>query len=149
MTTAKSSSRGLAKKKVKIMVNNKMKGAFGRMNPDTNKVEINIIAHKKKGKIDKAELASTIKHELMHVTHPKMTEKQVYRRTAKTKISPSEQSKLVSKLRSKAIHYKEGAMKRKFKLKATDRIEAGSYISKANEIKSMNPRKRTAFMGMI
>ena len=44
---------------------------------------------------------------------------------------------------------KTGALKRKLKIKGNQKLATGDLISKANEIKKMNPRKRTAFMGMI
>lgn len=115
------------------------------MNPDTNKVEINVRAHRRKGKVDKAELASTIKHELMHVKHPKMTEKQVYKRTAKTKIPYAEQQKLLSKLRNKKINYKLGATKRKLGIKRGEKTEPGALISKSKTLS----KKRMAIMGLV
>ncbi len=139
-------------KKARIRVNNKLKGAYGRMDPNTNEVEINLKAHKRKGKIDKAELASTIKHELLHVKHPKMTEKQVYKKAAKTKISPAEQDRLVAKMRHKKLNYKVGAIKRKLKMKRSDKTEPGTLINRAKpqaKISAMPPQKRVAFMGMI
>lgn len=95
------STKGRLPERVSLKVNNKMRGTLGITHWDPNskvkkavKVEINVKAHKG----NKAELASTVKHELMHVNHPKMTEKEVYKRTAKTKISPSEQRQLLKKL---------------------------------------------------
>ncbi len=89
---------GFTKERPKLAVNNKMKGALGKAefkkNTPTGKIEINVKAHKG----DKAELASTIKHEILHVKHPKMTEKEVYKRSAKTKIPPQEQTRLLRKL---------------------------------------------------
>lgn len=119
------------KKKYKIGVNNKMKGALGRMDPNTNRIEINVRKHKG----DKAELASTIKHEIMHVKHPKMTEKEVYKRTAKTKIPEGEQKQLLSKLRNKKLNYKTGVLRRKFKMKSSEPVSPGTFISKMNEDK--------------
>ncbi len=116
-------------KKAKFVINNKMKGDFGAMTPKTNKIEINLKQHMKKGKLDKAELASTIKHELLHVKHPKMAEKEVYKKSAKTKIPPMEQHKLLSKLRNRTRNYKVGALKRKFKLGRGD-TKPGEFISK-------------------
>lgn len=123
--------------KMKIVVNNKMKGGLGasefkKGNKPTGKIEINV----KKHKGDKAELASTIKHELMHVKHPNMTEKEVYKRTAKTKIAPEEQSKLIAKLKTKRLNYKTGALKRKYKISSSDKIEPGEFIRRANEAKA-------------
>lgn len=132
----------LRKKKAKIVVNNRLKGSFGAMNPKTNKVEINIKAHKKYGKLDRAELASTVKHELMHVTRPKMTEKEVYKKTAKTKITEGEQNKLIAKLRKKTNHYKVGAYKRKFKLGRRD-LQPGELFNS-----NRSQKARIAIMGM-
>ncbi len=148
----------LKKKKPKIIVNNKLKGALGsseftgkgkKMKP-TGKIEINVTAHKG----DKKELASTIKHEMMHVKNPKMTEKEVYKRTAKTKISPQEQSKLLVKLRHKKLNYKVGAVKRKFKMSGD--TKPGDLISKMNESKisrvtnnSPVSQKRISILGLV
>lgn len=115
-------------KKFKIGVNNKLKGALGQMDPKTNVVEINVKAHKG----NRAELASTIKHELMHVKHPKMTEKEVYKKTAKTKIPPMEQTQLISKLRNKKLHYKQGSLKRRFKMDRSEKVEPGTFLTKRN-----------------
>lgn len=139
------------KKKYKIVVNNKLKGGLGAMNPKNNRIEINV----KKHKGDRAELASTIKHEMLHVKHPNMTEKQVYKKSAKTKLSPAEQSKMVAKLRMKKINYKSGAVKRKFKMgKVT--AKPGDMFNKMKESKStINSNKSTisktklSIMGLV
>lgn len=136
----------MAKKKVKLSVNNKLKGALGaaefkKGNIPTGKIQINV----KKHKGDRAELASTIKHELMHVKHPKMTEKEVYKRTAKTKIAPAEQTQLIAKLRSKKLNYKTGALKRKFKMDKSESVEPGTFINKAKELS----RTQVAIRGLI
>ena len=146
----------MKKKKFKIVVNNKLRGDFGAMNPRTNKVEVNLRAHKKNGKIYKAELASTIRHELLHVKHPKMTEKEVYKRSAKTKLSPSEQSHYLAKLRNKTLNYKVGAAKRKLKLNGE--LKPGELISNMNSQKaaqhkaksdnSISREERVAIMGI-
>lgn len=119
------------KKKAKIVVNNKMK-AYGQMDPKTNKVEINVAKHKG----DKTELANSIHHELLHVKHPSMSEKDVANKADRDTIqmSPAEKNALVAKVRGKKLHYKQGAMKRKFKL---GRMEAkpGTFIDQMNEIK--------------
>lgn len=83
------------------------------------------------------QLASTVKHELMHVKHPKMTEKDVYKKTSMKTISPAEQTKLLSKVRMKALNYKSGAIKRKFKM-GNGTTAPGDFISKMNESKSEN-----------
>ena len=127
----------MSRKKVKIIINNRLKGSLGASEfvgkgrptdmKATGRIHINIKAHKG----DKANLASTIKHELMHVKHPKMTEKEVYKRTAKTKISEKEQSKLLQHLRNKKLNYKTGALKRKFKMNKNEKVEPGTFINKA------------------
>ncbi len=124
------------KKKIKISVNNKMKGSLGssefkKGNIPTGKIQINIKAHKK----DKKELASTIKHELLHVKHPKMTEKEVYKKSKKTAITPQEQSKLLAKINMKNINQKMGGIKRKFKM-GDGETKPGDMINKMNESKS-------------
>lgn len=119
-----------SRKKYKISVDNKLKGSLGEMDTKTNHIKINVKAHKG----DRAELASTIKHELMHVNKPKATEKEVYKATRKTKISPSEQSKLIAKLGS-------------------GKFKTGELISDMNTIKrkvnNSQPTKRDiAIIGM-
>lgn len=140
------------KKKAKLVVNNNMK-AFGQMNPKTNKVEINV----KKHKGDKTELANSIHHELLHVKHPNMSEKDVANKadTETLQMTPAQKSALVAKIRGKKLHYKQGAMKRKFKL---GRMEAkpGTFIDQMNikkkEFKSNNrslSQKQVAIRGLI
>lgn len=126
-------------KKMKLVVNNKLKGALGasqftKDNKPTGKIEINV----KKHKGDKRELASTIKHEMLHVKHPKMTEKDAYKKSKKTAISPMEQNKLIAKLRMKKINYKMGAIKRKFKVAPSENIEPGTLINKSKELSKQN-----------
>lgn len=140
----------MKRKRYKIKVDNKIR-SYGWMNPNTDEIRINVESHKG----DMAELASTIKHEMMHVTHPKMTEKEVNKRTAKTKIPEVEQYKLISKLRTKARNYKVGALKRKYKLGQSD-TKPGEFINRINTQKSeqteelpKNTFERTAIMGMI
>lgn len=132
------------KKKLKLKVNNKMRGALGaagfnKNNKPTGLVEINV----KKHKGDKAELASTIKHEMLHVKNPKMTEKDVYAKSRKTHISPEEQSKLISKLRMKSLNYKGGAIKRRFKM-GNGSTKPGDMISRMNESKTSNIKKNNS-----
>ncbi len=131
------------KKKIPVVTNNKMKGDYGATtfkDKKPVKVEINIKAHKG----DKKELASTIKHELMHVKHPKMTEKQVYKKTGKTTITPQEQSKLIAKLRMRGINNKLGAVKRKFKMGRVD-TKPGELI---NKYKSQNVAQNKDILGI-
>jgi hypothetical protein len=132
------------RKKLRLKINNKMRGILGRTDTDTNRIEINV----KKHKGDRAELASTIKHELMHQKHPHMTEKKVYKKTAKTKIPYGEQQRLLAKLRHKTSNYKKGALKRKFKMKKSEKVSAGSFINKANE-KKLSRKERVSIMGLV
>lgn len=128
-------------KKITIKINNKMKGTYGSSDftgkgkptqqKPTGKIEINVKRHKG----DRAELASTIKHELHHVKYPKATEKETYKATRKTNISPAEQDRLIAKLRMGKINQKAGAIKRKFKMGNGD-TKPGDLISKMNEQKS-------------
>ncbi len=144
-------------KKVKVVVNNKMKGDFGATSFDKKnkpvKVEINVKKHIKKGKIDKAELASTIKHELLHVKHPKMTEKEVYKRSAKTKLSPQEQSQMLVKLRHAKINKSIGHLKRKFKVGKDEPVKAGTFITKLNAqkeaAKNVTRVEKVSIMGAV
>lgn len=117
-------------KKHKIKVNNKLKDRggvlLGEADVEKKKIQINVKAHK--GNL--ASLASTVKHELMHVKHPKMTEKEVYKRTAQTKISQPEQVKLLAKLPIRALNYKVGMVKRMLKMGKGD-FAPGALIEKA------------------
>ena len=126
-----------SKKKVPI-VKKKLKGALGKTDFDSKNRPTKITIDVKKHKGDKAELASTIKHELMHVKYPKMTEKEVYKKTAKTKIPQSEQSKLLAKLKIKS------------------NFKPGEAISKMNEMKRSNTsnkktlsEKQVAIRGLV
>lgn len=148
------------KKKYKMKVDNKIK-SYGEMNPKTNEIKINVKSHKKKGKLDKAELASTIKHEIMHVKHPKRTEKEVTKLTAKTKIPPKEQSELLRKLQSRKaqMHGREGAIRKKLKVKPGEAVGPGELFNRAKQQSQKaesgkdglpsNPRERTAIMGLV
>lgn len=49
----------------------------------------------------------------------------------------------------KKLNYKIGAIKRQLGIKKEEKVEPGSLITKANELKAMNPRKRAEFAGMI
>ena len=131
-----------------FVINNKMRGSYGRTDTKTNKVEINLKAHKKHGKLDRAELASTVKHELLHVKHPKMTEKEAYKKSRKTKLSFGEQQKLLSKMRMKKINYKIGSAKRKLGVTKKEKVVPGSLINKAKSMKDHSVMK-TAFVGLV
>lgn len=145
------------KKKYKIVVKNGMKDKsgviLGQMDPNTKKIKINVKARAHK---DKRELASTIKHELMHVKHPKMTEKEVYKKTAKTKISESEQRDLLKKLHRATITGREGALRKKYKI-APGKVEPGAIFNKAKEMSRNEAQqsdgvpvvKRVAISGLV
>lgn len=113
--------------------------AFGRMDTKTNVIEIN----RKKHKGDKRELADTIKHELMHIKHPKASEKQVQKMAGN--VSQAEKDKLVAKIRMKKLNYKTGAIKRKLKMNPTDNFEPGSLIRKSNELS----KRDVAIRGLV
>lgn len=110
----------------------------------TGKINIYLKSHMKKNKLDVPELASTVKHELMHFNNPNMTEKEIYKRTAKTKLSNSEMKSLIAKLKIRGITKGE--------------FKDGALISKVNEskqaIKNNNNRKqfsktRLSIMGLV
>ena len=73
------------KKYKKLKVDNKMRD-LGDYDEKTGKIRVNVKMHKD----DMNELASTIKHELMHKHQPNMTEEEIYKATAKTKLSNKE-----------------------------------------------------------
>lgn len=81
--------------KRKIKINNHLK-AYGQEDDKTGQIEINV----KKHKGNKAELADTIKHELLHQKHPKMHEKTVYKKT-KGEMRSKEISKFLKLLKNK------------------------------------------------
>lgn len=127
-------------KKAKFKVNNKMK-AYGQMDPKTNNIEVNL----KKHRGDKRELADTIKHEMLHVKHPKASEKEVTK-LSQPELSRKEQDQLIAKIRMKKINQKMGAIKRKYKMDPADN-SPGSLIKKSNESKLT--KQRVAIMGMV
>ncbi len=140
--------------KAKIRIKNGLRDKIGTKMGDsdmkTGVVRINVRAHKK----DKRDLASTIKHELLHVKHPKMTEKQAYKRSKKTSIGPEEQSKLLAKLKRKSVNYKVGVLKRKYKLGRGD-TKPGEFINRINNKrateteKAMPSKEKVAFAGLV
>lgn len=135
------------KKKYKIVVKNGMKDKhgliLGQIDPKTKQIRINASAKPHK---DKRELASTIKHEMLHAKHPKMTEKQVYKNSKKTSITPQEQSELLKKLHRHKLNSRIGGLKRKFKMKREESVEPGTFI---NKLKALNEKQRVALMGMV
>lgn len=117
------------KRKKGIFVNNKLK-EYG--NEEKGRIEINV----KKHKGDKAELADTIKHEILHRKHPKSSEKSIQKKTQvdMSKMSYSEKEALTKKLRHKTLNYKGGVLKRKFKMSA-GKVAPGAYIQAMNSAK--------------
>ena len=138
------------RKSPKIKINNHIK-AFGE---EQNGV---ITINKKKHRGDKAEEADTLYHELLHAKHPKMTEKETYKKTRKAmkEMSYAEKEKLAAKVRNKKIHYSSGSLKRKFKM-GRGNVEPGAFLKKFNETKhqkksiSQSPSlRRIAIDGMV
>ena len=87
--------------KIRIKINNKMKW-LGTAEKDKSSKKFGLIEiNKKKHKGDKAELASTIKHEIMHIKHPNMTEAEIYKKTRKTKLADGEIKKLLKVIKNK------------------------------------------------
>jgi hypothetical protein len=82
-------------KKLKIKVDNKLK-AYGEEDDKNGQIKINI----KKHKGNKSELADTIRHELIHLHHPKMHEKTVYKKT-KGEMRSAEINKFLKLLKNK------------------------------------------------
>jgi hypothetical protein len=90
-------------KKYKFKIDNKM-SHLGEVDVETKSADRNLIKINKRhpDHKDPKELASTIKHEKLHVDHPKMTEKQAYKRSRKTKIGQNEANKLLRELHEKS-----------------------------------------------
>ena len=82
-------------KRLKIRVNNKIR-SYGQEDDRTGEIQINVRKHKG----DKKELADTIKHEVIHLHHPKMHEKTVYKKT-KGEMRSKEISKFLKLLKNK------------------------------------------------
>ncbi len=128
------------RKKVSLRVNNKIK-EYG--NEQGGKIEINVRKHRG----DKAELADTIRHEMLHAKHPKASEKSIQKKTKvdMSKMSYPEKEALTKKLRHKALNYKVGAIKRKLKMKPGN-VEPGTYI---NQAKSKPSTLKIGIMGLV
>jgi hypothetical protein len=77
------------KKKWKRVVDNKMRGAYGETNFETQTIRINKTKHTK----DNALLIDTIVHEEIHRLHPKMHEKTVRKLAAKKVETMSQKTK--------------------------------------------------------
>lgn len=133
----------MKKKKRIIGVDNKLKGSYGETEIRKGKPTI-IRINVKKHKGDKAELADTVRHELLHAKHPNMKEKTVRKKT-ESAISPEEQRKLLAKIHMKKLNYRTGAVKRKLKM-GPGKTEPGELITKA---RSMTPKERVSIIGMV
>lgn len=132
------------KKKLEIGVSNKLKGSYGETIITKGKPTV-IKVNVKKHKGDRAELADTIQHELRHARHPKMSEKAVQKSMPKV-ISPSEQAKLIARLKGKKINYTKGAAKRKLGIDRHQKLAPGDLIRQS---KPMTSRERLAVLGMV
>ena len=95
-------------KKPIIKVNNHLKGDWGTTDTPPGKrplIQINLKKHKedpfKKRYTYKQSVADTMVHELMHARHPRMTEKTVYKKTARKmrSVSKAEVEKLYNKIK--------------------------------------------------
>ncbi len=114
-------------KKVKYKVDNKMK-LFGQANLDTGEIKIN----KKKNKAaGKGELLDTIVHEKLHIKHPKMSEKNIRKKTpiVLKKLSKKSKQQLFNKLNSPMPKIKKRVTKK--------------HLSKKNPSKDRIGRKGT------
>lgn len=123
------------KKKPTLVVNNKLK-EYG--NEQGGRIEINV----KKHKGNKAELADTIHHELLHKKHPKATEKVIRKKTKidMSNMSYAEKEALTKKLRHKKLNYKIGAIRRHLKIQPGN-VEPGN--------KSSMSKERLSILGLI
>lgn len=91
------------KSKFRIKVSNRLKGAYGMTDFGKKTVTINKKAHKgknhpkgtKKNKDGTANILDTLRHELLHVEHPKMLEKTV------RKLTPKKVRRMTKKTKSK------------------------------------------------
>jgi hypothetical protein len=141
------------KTKLKIGVDNKMKGSYGETDIQKGKKPI-IRINVKKHNGNKEELADTIRHEMYHAKHPKATEKKTYAAMPK-KISEAEQNRLIAKLRTKKSNYKVGAIKRKLGITRHQKTQPGDFIKRMNEMKITKPKKsigktnKVSMMGLV
>lgn len=85
--------------KYRLKVDNSLGTTMGTYNPVSHQIKVNIKGHKG----DTAELASTVKHELLHRNYPDMLEKSVYKNSRKTKMPLAEQVGYLSKLPSNKL----------------------------------------------
>lgn len=124
----------MAKKSVKIL-NKKLGGrTLGKTEFNNKGKATKVTVDVKKHRGDKKELASTIKHELLHVKHPKMTEKEVYKKSAKTRIKPKEERSLVSKLKG-SLRSKVSKAQKDIKAGKKVSFQPGELLRKAQDIK--------------
>lgn len=95
------------KKKIKIVVDNKLKGAYAESDLNTGVVRINKKRHYQKGykrinptKDGHENLTSTIKHEFLHFDHPNAPEGKIRKmeKAAMKKLSPRAKAHLLSKI---------------------------------------------------
>lgn len=84
--------------KTKFKVNNKIKG-FARTDTNTRLIEINK-KRNKKSKV-RGELIDSLKHETVHLAHPRMSEKNVrsYTERVLKRMSQKSKNKLYSRLK--------------------------------------------------
>lgn len=87
-------------KKIPIIIK-KLKGSLGETHFNENGKAVKIYINRKAHKGDKAELASTVKHEMLHAKNPNMKEKTVYKRSRKTKMSDAEKAKYIAMIHKK------------------------------------------------
>jgi len=135
--------------KRKIVVDNHIK-AFGEEEGGTIKVNV------RKHKGDVKELADTVYHETFHAKHPQATEKTTYKKTkvAMKEMSLSGKRALADKVKRKTMHYKAGAIKRKYKM-GRGNVEPGAMYKKYKETtakKSSSPKKsvrKISIMGLV
>lgn len=115
----------------KYRIHNKSRD-FGSYDESKDLILINKKRNKKAGK---GELLDSIVHESLHAKHKKMSERDVRRKTAKmiANMSPNEKAKYYAKLKTKALNYKTGALKRKYKMDASVETPPGTFITKAND----------------
>ncbi len=116
----------------KIIVNNKEKG-FGSYDEKKNLITIN----RKRHKGNKAEMLDTLVHEKVHAKHKKMKEGSVRKATAKmiANMSPEQKRQHLAKLRMGAINKKADALKKKYKMSATENMP-GDIINQARELEN-------------
>ena len=95
-------------KKPKIIIDNKLRGAYAESDLDKGTIRINKKRHKEKGyqrinptKNGDENMTSTLKHELLHFKHPGMSERNIRKLEKKDwkTMSSKEKKKLQAKLK--------------------------------------------------